>query len=184
MQAKDRLAKGALGVSVHDVKDARARPVWKRPWCAKAHRERLGVCDAPPEPRASPDYQKPEALPAELLELSNSKQMHSDPSNARLTARVLRAITLDDLASSIPIGRGRRSMSRETESNFTPKRSKSSADRATAPGSLRRRFAIVRGNRATSFSPGTSCPPWETRMAMRSSEILGPEIPMKQRTTL
>jgi hypothetical protein len=48
----------------------------------------------------------------------------------------------------------------------------------------RRRFATVRSKRVESFSVGTSCPPWLTRMATRCSEVSIETSPMKQRTTV
>jgi hypothetical protein len=38
----------------------------------------------------------------------------------------------------------------------------------------------MRGS-ATSFSLGTSCPPWLTRIATRSSDVVGPEVLTKQK---
>ncbi len=42
----------------------------------------------------------------------------------------------------------------------------------------------MRGYLFCSFAVGTSCPPWDTRIATRCSETSGPEIPIKQTTTV
>ena len=63
---------------------------------------------------------------------------------------------------------------------------KSSLSKTKTQGNSRMaaaRFASVRGKRSTNFSGGTSCPPWETRMPTRCSDVAGSAIPTKQRTT-